>query len=156
MINAVWIRAAAPGCRPMASTAAATARPCPNPQRPEAIAIPTPAAMTANGPIHPPPAVPASAASARPGNASTAIPAAISERRTTVLLCVWGLLVMRRLVFAPVVLGLLDGARDVEHREHHEDERLKERHQDLERIQEPDGEDDHDHAADAADDRAER
>src|SRR5207244_146381 len=56
MIIAVWMRAAAPGCLPMASTAAAIARPCPSPQSPDAIAIPSPAAMTANGPIHPPPA----------------------------------------------------------------------------------------------------
>src|SRR5437867_4130814 len=124
MVMATWIRAAAPGCRPIASTPAATARPCPSPHRPAAIAIPTPAAMTAKGPSQPPPDAPASAASASPGNASTAMPAAISERTPALLLYVVGLLVMRRMGLAAVMLGFLDRPRNVEHRQHHEDERL--------------------------------
>jgi len=66
----------------MASTAAATALPCPSPQRPDAIAIPRPAAMTVNGPIHPPLFAAPSAANASAGTPSTAMPARISERRT--------------------------------------------------------------------------
>src|SRR2546423_10822824 len=155
MISAVWMRAAAPGCRPMASTAAATARPCPRPHRPEAIAIPTPAAMTANGPIHSPPA-PGSAASARPGNASTAMPVAINERTLDLLLWIVGPSMMSRLGFAAMVLGFLDRPRDVEHRQHHENERLEKRHQDLQRIQEPDGEGDHHDPTEAADDGSQR
>src|SRR5438132_3963405 len=155
MISAVWMRAAAPGCRPMASTAAATARPCPRPHRPEAIAIPTPAAMTANGPIHSPPA-PGSAASARPGNASTAMPVAINERTLDLLLWIVGPSMMSRMGFAAMVLGFLDRSRDVEHRQHHEDERLEKRHQDLQRIEKADREHDRDGAADSADDGARR
>src|SRR6185369_992468 len=156
MIIAVWMRAAAPGWRAMASTAEATALPCPSAHRPAAKAMAKPATRTAYGPTRLPPPAGASAASASPGTARTARPARMSERRTTALLCTCGLLVMRRMVLAPVMLGLLDGSRDVEHREHHEDERLEERHQDLERVQEPDGEDNHHQAAEAADDGAER
>src|SRR5512145_3087090 len=115
-----------------------------------------PATRTENGPIPPPDEAAGACASATPGTASTARPARMSERRTTALLCTCGLLVMRRMVLAPVVLGLLDGSRDVEHREHHEDERLEERHQDLQRIQEPDREHDHHQAPDAPHDRAQR
>src|SRR6185503_11250560 len=156
MIIAVWMRAAAPGWRAMASTAEATALPCPSAHRPAAKAMAKPATRTEYGPTRLPPPAGASAASARPGTARTARPARMSERRTTRLLCTCGVLVMRRCVLAPVVLGFLDGSRDVEHREHHEDERLEKRDQDLERIQESDREDDHDEAADAADDRADR
>src|SRR5437016_1779895 len=147
MIIAVWMRAAAPGCRPMASPAAATALPCPSPHSPDAIAIPRPAAMTANGPIHPPPVAAPSAANASPGTPSPAMPARISERRTNASSLSCGLLVVLRLV-------PLDGPRDVQHRQHHEDERLEERHQDLQRIDEPDREGDHQHAAEAAEDHA--
>src|SRR5262249_22772909 len=131
MIIAVWMRAAAPGCRPIASTAAATARPCPSPHRPAAIAMPMPAAMTVNGPTQPPAAAPGACASGRPGNARTNRDATINERRTTVLLCTCGVLVMTGFemlgTVAPVILvGVLDGSRNVQHREHHEDEGLKE------------------------------
>src|SRR2546427_9479938 len=112
--------------------------------------------MTAKGPSQPPPDAPASAASASPGNASTAIPAAISERTPALLLYVVGLLVMRRMGFAAMVLGFLDRPRDVEHRQHHENERLEKRHQDLQGIQEPDGEDDHHDATEATDDGSQR
>jgi hypothetical protein len=83
MIIAVWMRAAAPGCRAMASTAPAVARPWPSPQRPDAMPIPMPAAITANGPTQPP--VPPSAANASPGTERTdhVISVNISERRTT-------------------------------------------------------------------------
>src|SRR5207245_8802151 len=141
-IIAVWMRAAAPGCLPMASTAAAIARPCPSPQSPDAIAIPRPAAMTATGPTHPPPA---SAANANPGTPSTAIPARISERRTNAS-CV------RVVLLVVVSLVPLDRPRDVHHRQQHEDERLEERHQDLQRIDEDDVERDDHHGADAAED----
>src|ERR687891_1765272 len=149
------MRAAAPGWRALASTAEAMALPCPRAHRPAAKAMAKPATRTANGPTQPPEGAAAGAcASASPGTARTARPVRMSERRTTALLCSCGVLVMRRSVLAPVVLGLLDGPRDVEHREHHEDERLEERHQDFERVQEPDGEDDHHRAAEAADDGA--
>src|SRR5215813_957130 len=145
MIIAVWIRAAAPGCRAIASTADATALPCPSPHNPAAIAMPMPAAMTANGAIQPP--VLPSAASAAVGNARTANPPRISERRTTPssirVLC----LVVPGMWFG-MVLGLLDRARDVEHRQHHEDERLQKRHQNLQRIEKAHREDDRDEAAD--------
>src|SRR5215470_7123256 len=132
MIIAVWMRAAAPGCRPIASTAAATARPCPSPHRPAAIAMPMPAAMTVNGPTQPPVAAPGACASARPGNARTNRDPIINERRTTVLLCTCGVLVMTGLavlgvVAAVTLVGVLNGPRNVQHREHHEDERLEER-----------------------------
>src|SRR5687767_969528 len=155
MIIAVWIRAAAPGCRAIASTAAATARPWPRPQSPAANAIAKPATSTAYGPIHPrasPAAVAAVWAKASPGAARTAIAATISERRTRILLfCVCSavccdLLVMSRAVSvfrAVSVLGFLDRSRDVQHRQHDEDERLEERDQHLERVQEAHGEDDH-------------
>src|SRR5438876_584323 len=161
MIIAVWMRAAAPGCRPMASTAAATALPCPRPHSPAAIAMPMPAAMTVNGPTQPPVAAPGACASATPGNARTNRLANLSERRTTVLLCTCAVLVMAGIVVlgavtAVTVLGVLDGPRDVEHREHHEDEGLKERDQQLERIEEAHGEGDGDQTADAAHHRARR
>src|SRR6266851_6319218 len=96
-----------------------------------------PAARTAYGPTMLPPAG-ASAASATLGT-RTAIPARISERTTT-LLCRCGGLVM--LGMLGVVFGPLGGAGDVEHRQHHEDEGLQERHEDLQRIQEPHREED--------------
>src|SRR5574341_54791 len=152
MIIAVWILAAAPGWRAIASTAEAIARPCPRAQSPAANAIAKPATRTANGPTRLPPAG-ASAASARLGNPNTNSPARTSERRTTALLLWIDLLVVLRRMLR-VVLALLDGRRDVEHRQHHEDERLEERDQDLERVEEPDGESHHDDAADPADDDA--
>src|SRR5437667_9791623 len=127
MIIAVWMRAAAPGCRPMASTAAATALPCPSPHSPDAIAIPRPAAMTANGPIHPPPVAAPSAASASPGIPSPAMPARISERRTNAPPLSCGLLVVLRLV-PP------DRPRGVQPPQQHADPGLEERHQALQRI----------------------
>src|SRR5574341_900161 len=145
MIIAVWILAAAPGWRAIASTAEAIARPCPRAQSPAANAIAKPATRTANGPTRLPPAG-ASAASARLGNPNTNSPARTSERRTTALLLWIDLLVVLRRMLR-VVLALLDGRRDVEHRQHHEDERLEERDQDLERVEEPDGESHHDDAA---------
>src|SRR5262245_44484610 len=124
MIIAVWMRAAAPGWRAIASTAEATALPCPSAHRPAANAMAKPATRTAKGPTQLPcPAAAGAWASACPGIVSTARPARISERRTTALLCSCGLLVMRRMVLAAVVLSLLDRARDVQHGEHHEDER---------------------------------
>src|SRR5262245_13930894 len=48
------------------------------------------------------------------------------------------------------VLGL-EGARDVEHREHAEDERLQERHQELQRKQEANGEQNRSDRPDTAD-----
>src|SRR6267378_151328 len=153
MIIAVWMRAAAPGCRPIASTAAATARPWPRPHSPAAIAMPMPAAMTVNGPTHD---GVASAAKARPGNARTNRLPSISERRTTVLLCTCGVLVMARIVGLRrmTFLRVLDGPRDVQHRQHHEDEGLQERHQHLQRIEKAHGERDRDEAAETADERA--
>src|SRR5712691_11342008 len=119
----------------MASTALAVARPCPRPHSPEAIAIPIPAAITAKGFSQLSPA-PGSAATAAPGIASTAINAKMSERCTkcppSVVVC------------ALVVLGLLNGAGNVEHRKHDKDERLQERDEDLQRVEEPDREHDHD------------
>ena len=53
-----------------------------------------------------------------------------------------------------MVLGLFDRSGDVQHRQHHEDERLQKRHQDLQRIQKSDGERDRDDATEPADDRA--
>src|SRR5215813_5547274 len=158
MIMAVWMRAAAPGCRPIASTAAATARPCPSPQRPAAIAMPIPAAMTVNGPTQPPEPG-ASAASARPGNARTNRDPSISERRTTASSVTCGVLVMAGLVVlgamaAVRLLGVVDGARDVQHREHHEDEGLEERDQQLQRIEKSHRERNRDDVAEAADDDA--
>src|SRR5262245_42855690 len=102
--------------------------------------MPMPAAMTVNAPTHPPVAAPGACASARPGNARTNRDPNVSERRTTVLLCTCGVLVMAGVVvlgaMAVVTLvGVLDGTRDVQHREHHEDERLKERDQQLQRVQ---------------------
>src|SRR6266542_1170495 len=121
MIIAVWIRAAAPGCRAMASTAPAVARPWPSPQRPDARPIPMPAAITANGPTQPP--VPPSAANAIPGTDRTAhvISVRISEGRTTQPPC--------ELCDRLVMLRFLDGAGDIEHGQHAEDEGLQERDQ---------------------------
>src|SRR3989442_2741141 len=117
--------------------------------------MPMPAAMTVNGPTQPPEAG-ASAATARPGNARTNRLPSISERRTTVLLCRCGVLVMARIVVLRRVtfLRVLDGPRDVQHRQHHEDEGLKERHQHLQRIEKAHGERDRDDAAETADDHA--
>src|SRR6266704_2402063 len=81
--------------------------------------------------------------------------ASISERDTTVLLCTWCLLVVPGVVLGVLaVIGVLDRAGNVEHRQHHEDEGLKDRDQDLQWIEEADREDDHDEAADAPDDRS--
>src|SRR5688572_1811566 len=103
MIIAVWIRAAALGCRAIASTAEATARPWPSPHSPAASAMPRPAASTAKGPIQLPSVV-ASAADATPGNATTtASPPHTSERDTPDPPLECCLLVMIR-----VVLGRLD------------------------------------------------
>src|SRR5437588_7730529 len=148
MIIAVWMRAAAPGWRPMASTAAATARPWPRPHRPDAIAMPRPAAMTVNGPTQPP--VP-SAANAHPGTPRTAMPVRISERRTNASPVTCGVLVV--LGFMSLRLMSFDRSRDVQHGEHHEDERLQERHQNLERIDEAHDERRHHGAAHAPHDR---
>src|SRR4030095_17120060 len=74
-------------------------------------------------------------------------PDSVNVARTALLCTCGGLLVMRWLVLAAVVLGLLDGSRDVKHREHHEDERLEKRHEDLQGVQESDRERDHDDAA---------
>src|SRR6266699_908376 len=145
MIIAVWIRAAAPGWRAIASTADATAQPCPKPHSPAAIAMPMPAAMTANGPIQLPVGAP-SAANASPGSPKTASPAKISDRRTTVLLYTCGLLVMVLGLVLGLMLRFLDCSRDVEHRQHHEDERLEKCHQDLQRIEKADREHDRDGA----------
>src|SRR5262247_707072 len=96
-----------------------------------------------------------SAANARPGRPRTSRAARVSERRTTASYVRVVVLVMRRMVLAAVVLGFLDGSRDVEHREHDEDERLEKRDQDLERVQEPDRERDHHGPPEAAHDDAE-
>src|SRR6267378_6099327 len=156
MIMASWMRAAAPGCRAIASTAAATARPCPSPHRPAAIAMPMAAAMTVNGASHPP-AAGASAARARPGNARTNRAPNIDERRTTVLLCTCDpRLVLARVVMLRTltVVRLFDRSRDVQHRQHDEDERLEEGHQELQGIEKAHRERDGDGGADAADERA--
>src|SRR5215510_940092 len=84
-----------------------------------------------------------SAAKARPGRPTTSRAARVSERRTTASSVRVMVLVMRRMGLAAVVLGFLDGPRNVEHREHDEDERLEKRDQDLQRVQEPDRERDH-------------
>src|SRR3990170_1083053 len=129
------MRPAAPGWRAMASTALAVARPCPRPHNPEAIAMPIPAAIAANGLSQFSPPV-GSAARATPGTASTVINAKTSERRTDCPPSVMG---------CPLVmLGLLNGAGNVEHRKHDEDERLQECDEDLQRVQESDREHDHD------------
>src|SRR5438552_6943853 len=117
--------------------------------------MPMPAAMTANGPIQ----LPVAAgvwANARPGSPKTASPAKVSDRRTTVLLCTCGLLVVVLGLVLGMMLRFLDRSRDVEHRQHHEDERLEKRHQDLQRIEKADREHDRDGAADSADDGARR
>src|SRR5262245_55903004 len=117
------------------------------------MAMPMPAAMTANGPTQPP--VPPSAAWARAGTRSTAIPARTDERRTSPsssrCAAVCFRLVMRRmrLLVMVAVLGVLDAARDVQHGEHDEDEGLEERHQDLQGIDESDRECHHHQAAHA-------
>src|SRR2546427_11253281 len=156
MPMASWIRAAAPGCPAIASTAAATARPCPSPHRPAAIAMPMAAAITVNGASHPP-AAGASAARARPGNARTNRAPNIDERRTTVLLCTGDLrLVMARVVVlrTVTVVRLFDRSRDVQHRQHDEDERLEEGHQELQGIEKAHRERDGDGRTDATDERA--
>src|SRR5438477_12500228 len=96
--------------------------------------MPRPAAMTVKGPIQLPVPAP-SAASANPGEATTNTATRMSERRTSNLLCTCGLLVVRGM------LRLRDSSRNVQHREHDEDEALEERDQDFQRIQEPDRED---------------
>src|SRR4029453_7243461 len=108
--------------------------------------MPMPARMTANGAIHPP--VP-SAAIAAVGNARTANPTRISERRTTPSSITCDLLVVLGMMLG-MVLGFLDRAGDVEHRQHHEDERLQERHQDLQRVEKSHREGDRAEAADPA------
>src|SRR3989442_15306699 len=80
--------------------------------------------------------------------------ASISERDTTVLLCTWCLLVVPRVALGVLaVIGVLDRAGNVEHRQHHEDEGLKDRDQDLQWVEEAHREDDHDEATQTADDR---
>src|SRR3972149_6355015 len=129
------MRPAAPGWRAMASTALAVARPRPGPQTRETIAMPIPAAIAANGLSQFSPPV-GSGGRATPGTASTVINAKTSERRTDCPPSVMG---------CPLVmLGFLNGAGNVEHREHDENERLQERDKDLQRVQEPDRERDHD------------
>src|SRR5437762_2852097 len=98
-----------------------------------------PATITEYGPTMLPPAAAAgaSAANATAGT-RTAAAARISER-TPALLCTWCLVMRMCLAVVLVVLGPFHGAGDVEHRQHHEDEGLQERHEDLEGIQEPDG-----------------
>src|SRR5690348_3646925 len=118
--------------------------------------MPMPAAMTVNGPTQPPVAAPAACANARPGNATMNRDPNVSERRTTVLLCTCGVLVMAGVVVlgamaAVPLVGVLDGARNVQHREHHEDEGLEERDQQLQGIEEPHHERNRDQAAEAAD-----
>src|SRR5262249_55508640 len=128
----------------MASTADAIAFPCPSPQSPAAKPRAKPAARTANGPTQPPPAP--SAAKATAGTPRTVNPARISERRTPALLCTCAVLelILRESIDVPLVLvGVLQGARDVEHRQHHEDKRLEQRDQDLQRIEKADREGDH-------------
>src|SRR5512145_1288522 len=125
------------------------ARPCPSAQIPAAKAIEMPAARIPMGPTHPagPSAACAAAwAAASVGTLSTARTPRTSERRTPVLLCEIGLLVVLRMV-----LLVLERAGDVEHRQHDEDERLEERHQDLQRVEEADREGDHHQPADPAD-----
>src|SRR3990172_3911867 len=135
------MRPAAPGWRAMASTALAVARPCPRPHNPEAIAMPIPAAIAANGLSQFSPPV-GSAARGTPGAASTGVNAETSERRTDCPPSVMG---------CPLVmLGFLNGAGNVEHREHDENERLQEREKDLQRVQEPDREHDHDQRSGSA------
>src|SRR5262249_26268372 len=97
--------------------------------------MPIPAAMTANAPIQPP--VPPSAPTSAVGAARTARTPRISERRTTP-----SSMRVIRLVVLGMVLALFDRTRDVEHRQHHEDERLQECHQDFQGVEEPDREDD--------------
>src|ERR1041384_4580845 len=113
--------------------------------------MPMPAAMTVKGPIQLPVGAP-SAASANPGHARTTTATRMSERRTSNLLCTCDLLVMRTMRVMRAVLRFGDGSRNVQHREHDEDEPLKERDQDLQRIQESDREDHRHESADAADD----
>src|SRR6185295_2578726 len=151
MIMAVWMRAAAPGWRAIASTAEATARPWPRAHRPAANAMAKPATRTEYGPIKLPPAG-ASAARARPGIPRTTRAARVSERRTTASSVRVVCLVMRRLVLAAMVLGFLDRARDIEHREHDEEQPLEKRDQALQRIQKADREGDHHGPADSAHD----
>src|SRR5262245_32496469 len=105
--------------------------------------MPIPAAMTANGPTQLP--VPPSAAIAVVGTVRTARIPRISERRTTP-----SSMRVIRLVVLGMVLALFDRTRDVEHRQHHEDERLQECHQDFQRVEEPDREYDRHQTADAA------
>src|SRR6185295_680272 len=132
---AVWIRAIAPGCRAIASTACPAARPCPRPQRPAARPKPRPAASTAKAlAMSAPPA--ASAAQAIPGTARIAIMLMVTMRCTALLL-VEGDCDL-------VMLGFLDGRRDVQHGELAEDEGLDEGDQDLQREQETHDEHDHD------------
>src|SRR3989442_14824572 len=109
------------------------------------MAIPRPAAMTAKGPIHPPPAP--SAASASAGQPPTAMTPRISERRTNAS-STYDVLVVFRLV-------AFDGSRDVQHRQHDEDERLEQGYQDLQRIDEDDVEQQDGQAAEAAQHRSE-
>src|SRR6516165_4612385 len=154
MIIAVWIRVAAPGCRAIPSSAAAMALPCPRPHRPAARAIPMPAATTVNGPTHEP--------------WDTASPAAWADRALPVS-AARNVRIPRtmRTLPPPLVMGGhlgpgarlavlgLEGPRDVEQGEHHEDECLEERHQDLEGVEEADREDDRHRRAEPAHDIAE-
>src|SRR5215472_10110986 len=98
---AVWMRAMAPGCRAMASTAEPAARPCPRPHSPAARPKPRPAASTAKALAMSPPPV-ASAAQARLGAASTVIMVTVRMRRTASSLWWWlelsGVRVLRQLL----------------------------------------------------------
>src|SRR4030095_16738169 len=71
--------------------------------------------------------------------------------RTSSLVCGSRLLVMPRGGVVRLVLGFLEGARDVDHGEHAEDEGLEERDQDLQRHEEADHEDCGDEGAGGAD-----
>src|SRR5207302_11161885 len=94
--------------------------------------MPMPAAIAAKGLSQPSPP-PGSAASAMPGTASAATNVRISERRTDCPPCV--------VVSASVMgLGRFNSPGNVDGRQHHEDEGLQERDQELERVEEPDGE----------------
>src|SRR5438552_1132934 len=149
MIMAVWIRAAAPGWRAIPSSAAAMARPWPRPQRPAASAMPMPAATTVKGPSHDPVAAasPAACADATfPPSARTNVRMPRTIRTLPPPLVMGGRL--------GAVLGF-ERARDVNHREHDEDEGLEERHQDLQGEQEPDREEDRRDRAERRDEDAE-
>src|SRR5262245_10724104 len=115
------------------------ALPCPSPHSPAAKAMAKPATSTPNGPSQLPDP---SAAKASPGTPRTATPARISERRTRALLCACVVLMelevfLRMFIAVSLVpFGVLEGARDVEHGQHHEDEGLEKRDENLQGVQE--------------------